>query len=74
MPPILVGLIERSTFFCAELRKLVPMATDGKYLSEIHNVMKTDPQWTTPGMQSVTKFAWGLTLRKLAQCQNFNGE
>ncbi|KAK7106896.1 nuclear pore complex protein Nup205-like [Littorina saxatilis] len=56
-----------------ETDDLVPIATDGSYLTDIHNIVKNDPRWTTSGLQSVARFAWGLTLRKLSQCQNFNG-
>nr|KAG5691716.1 hypothetical protein BaRGS_010219 [Batillaria attramentaria] len=30
-------------------------------------------QWTTPGMKAVTRFGWGLMLRKLSQCTSFSG-
>ncbi|KAL8613661.1 hypothetical protein ACOMHN_029753 [Nucella lapillus] len=56
-----------------EMQNLVPVVTDGSYLQKVHDAVRAEPAWATPGIQSTARFAWGLTLRKLSQCQNFSG-
>ena len=70
----IVFVINLLPHHCAEVHSLVPMATDGSYVPDVHQMIKAETQWSTPGMQALARFAWGVTLRKLSQCQNFTGE
>ncbi|XP_025098310.1 nuclear pore complex protein Nup205-like isoform X3 [Pomacea canaliculata] len=56
----------------AEVQATLPLVDDNTYLGDVHLQMKSD-QWATSGIRAVSRFTWGLMLRKLSQYPNYSG-
>ncbi|XP_002740701.1 nuclear pore complex protein Nup205 [Saccoglossus kowalevskii] len=62
-----VSILEQAIEDKEDIANQLPILADSSYVPDVHNLLFSEDEWSTPGLKAVLQFVWGVALRNIAQ-------